>query len=254
MDLNLKGKVAMVTGGSTGMGAGFIRAFAEEGCDVVINYIVDPIQAIDFSKEIAETYGVRAIAVKADISSEEEVTDLYSTIISKLGRFDILVNSAGLWPTNDFMNISFSEWDKVMKVNINGAFLCSKMACAQFLKQGTGGHIINIGSKSGVSCTSGGHAHYVTSKGATVMFTKALAREMTPHGIIVNCVIPGMVATPMNEKQRSDPNMLEYYNKRLLSGKWSHPSDIANAVVFLASDRAFFTAGSIFDVTGGMLL
>ncbi len=254
MDLNLKNKTALVTGGSMGMGAAFVEGFAKEGCNVVINYIVQPEQAEEFAKKIRDTYHVGALAVYSDITDENQVAEMIAKIEEEFGRLDVLVNNAGIWPTQDFLDIPLADWKKVIEVNLTGAFICTQAACRQMIKQGGGGHIVNINSKSGISVTSGGHAHYVSSKGGITMLTKAAAREMSGHGIIVNCVIPGMVATPMNEAERNDPKMLEYYLNRLPLKKFSNPEDIANMVVFLASDKAFHTAGAIVDVTGGMLL
>ena len=254
MDLNLKNKTALVTGGSMGMGAAFVEGFAKEGCNVVINYIVQPEQAEEFARRIRETYRVGATAIYADITDEKQVEGMIGKIEEEFGSLDILVNNAGIWPTQAFLDIPVADWKKVIEVNLTGAFICTQAACRQMIKQGGGGHIVNINSKSGISVTSGGHAHYVSSKGGITMLTKAAAREMSGYGIIVNCVIPGMVATPMNEAERSDPKMLEYYLNRLPLKKFSNPEDIANMVVFLASDKAYHTAGAIMDVTGGMLL
>ena len=254
MDLNLAKKTVLVTGGSMGMGAAFIEAFAKEGSNVVINYIVQPEQAIEFEKKMRDTYNVGALAIYADITDEKQVAEMIQKIEEEFGGLDVLVNNAGIWPTQNFLDISLADWKKVMEVNLNGAFICTQAACRQMIKQGHGGHIVNINSKSGISVTSGGHAHYVTSKGGITMLTKAAAREVSGEGIIVNCVVPGMVATPMNEAERNDPKMLEYYINRLPLKKFSNPEDIANMVVFLASDKAYHTAGAIVDVTGGLLL
>jgi 3-oxoacyl-[acyl-carrier protein] reductase len=254
MDLNLANKTVLVTGGSMGMGAAFVEAFAKEGCNVAVNYIVQPQQAKEFAQRIRETYHVGAAAIYADITDELQVRDMIEKITAEFGHLDVLVNNAGIWPTTPFLDISLLEWRKVIDVNLNGAFICSQAACRQMIKQGHGGHIVNINSKSGISVTSGGHAHYVSSKGGITLLTKATAREVSGEGIIVNCVVPGMVATPMNEAERNDPKMLEYYLNRLPLKKFSDPEDIANMVVFLASDRAYHTAGAIVDVTGGLLL
>ncbi len=254
MDLNLANKTVLVTGGSMGMGAAFVEAFAKEGCNVAVNYIVQPQQAKEFAQRIRETYHVGAAAVYADVTDELQVRDMIEKIAAEFGHLDVLVNNAGIWPTTPFLDISLLEWRKVIDVNLNGAFICSQAACRQMIKQGHGGHIVNINSKSGISVTSGGHAHYVSSKGGVTLLTKATAREVSGEGIIVNCVVPGMVATPMNEAERNDPKMLEYYLNRLPLKKFSDPEDIANMVVFLASDRAYHTAGAIVDVTGGLLL
>jgi NAD(P)-dependent dehydrogenase (short-subunit alcohol dehydrogenase family) len=254
MDLQLKNKTVLVTGGNMGMGAVFVESFAKEGANVVINYIVQPEQSESFAQMIREKYDTGALAVLADITDEEQVDRMVDKIIEAFGHLDVLVNNAGIWPTQNFMDISLEDWKKVMDVNLNGAFICTKAACRQFMKQGKGGHIVNINSKSGISVTSGGHAHYATSKGGITLLTKSVAREVSKDGIVVNCVVPGMVATPMNEKERNDPKMLGYYLNRLPMGSFSDPEDIANAVLFLASDKAYFTTGSIFDVTGGLLL
>lgn len=254
MDLHLANKTVLVTGGSMGMGAAFVEAFAKEASNVVINYIVQPELAEEFAQRIRDTYHVGALAVYADVTDEEQVKAMIEKIVGEFGHLDVLVNNAGIWPTTPFLEIGIAEWKKVIDVNLNGAFICTQAACKQMIKQGRGGHIVNINSKSGISVTSGGHAHYVTSKGGITLLTKAAAREVSGEGIIVNCVVPGMVATPMNEAERNDPRMLEYYLNRLPLKKFSDPEDIANMVVFLASDKAYHTAGAIVDVTGGLLL
>ena len=254
MDLELQGKTVIITGGSTGMGRVFSERFAEEKANVVVNYIVDPDEANAFSIELEKKYGIKAISIYADISNENDVSAMMKTVFNTFKRIDILINNAGIWPTCDFLDISYEDWKKVIDVNLNGTFLCSRIAADYMLKGGFGGHILNISSKSGISVSSGGHAHYATSKGGIVLLTKSMARELTGKGIIVNCVVPGMVATPMNQDKRDDLEMNAYYIKRLPMGKFSNPEDIANAVVFLASPKAEYTAGSIFDVTGGLLI
>jgi 3-oxoacyl-[acyl-carrier protein] reductase len=254
MDLGLRGVTAVITGGSTGMGMAFSERFASEGANVAINYIVGPDEAKALAKRLGDEYGVRAIAVYADVSDEAQVESMMQEIHEEFSRIDILVNNAGVWPTDDLMDISVDNWRRVIDINLNGAFICGRAAARYMIKSERGGHIVNIGSKSGISVSSGGHAHYATSKGGVTLLTKSMARELTGRGVIVNCVIPGMVATPMNQDKRDDPQMNEYYIKRLPMGRFSQPEDIAGAVAFMASHRAEFTAGSIFDITGGLLL
>jgi 3-oxoacyl-[acyl-carrier protein] reductase len=254
MDLGLRGKTVLVTGGQAGMGAGFSKGFAGEGANVIVNYIAGEADAVCLAKEIEEGYGVKASAVYGDVTDEGDIESALTFADEAFGGVDILVNNAGIWPTTDIMDMSKGEWDKVIDVNLSGAFLFSRSVCRRLISRGKPGHIVNIGSKSGISVSSAGHAHYASSKGGVIMFTKALAREMIKEKIVVNAVIPGMVETPLNEKQRKDPQMYQYYVDRLPSGKFSRPEDIANAVIFLASDKAFFTSGCIMDVTGGMLL
>jgi len=254
MDLNLKGKVAIVTGGGSGLGAGISESLAREGVDVIVNYIVDEENVIKFVDELNRTYNTRSIAMYGDITKASDIENILKSAELAYGRIDILVNNAGIWPTTPVTEISDEEWDRVIKINLNGPFYFSKRFVNYLLKAGRPGNIVNTLSKSGFAVSSPGHAHYASAKGGLNLFTKALAREVSAHGIIVCGIAPGMVRTPLNVSTLSDPEMMRKYMERIPVGKMSDAKDIGALVAFLVSDKSYLFAGSLIDVTGGMLI
>ena len=254
MDLNLKGKTAIVTGGSTGLGAGICEVLADEGMNVIVNYIVGEPQAKEFAQSLCDRFGTRCMAAYGDISKAEDIDAIFELAEKEYGHVDVLVNNAGIWPTTPIEEMPDEEWKKVIDINLNGTYLFSKRACMHFLKHGVKGHIVCISSKSGFAVTSPGHAHYATAKGALTLMVKAMAREFTSKGITINGVAPGMVRTPLNEDKLSQPEWLKYYEDRIPVGRVSTAHEVAYAVAFLASEKARFIAGTIVDVTGGMLI
>lgn len=254
MDLKLKGKTAIVTGGSTGLGAGICEVLAGEGMNIIVNYIFDEQDAITFAKKTGERYGTKCVAMYGDISKAQDIDKIYSDAEKIYGHVDVLVNNAGIWPTTMVEQMPDDEWKKVIDINLNGTYLFSKRAIMHYLKHGVEGHIVNISSKSGFAVTSPGHAHYATAKGAVTLMTKALAREVSGKGITINGLAPGMVRTPLNEDKLSQPKWLKYYEERIPVGRVSTAHEVANTVAFLASEKARYIAGTIVDVTGGMLI
>ena len=174
--------------------------------------------------------------------------------VSKYGHLDIVVNNAGIWPTTLVEDMSDEEWRKVIDVNLTGPFLISKRACVYYKNAGIRGRIVNITSKSAITVNTEAHAHYVSAKGGLVLLTKALAREFSRYGIIVNGVIPGMVRTPINEDKLSKPEVLASYVERIPSGRVSTAQEVGYTVAFMASNKADFINGTCVDVTGGMLI
>ena len=254
MDLNLTGKTAIVTGGTTGLGAGICEILAEEGMNIIANYLVDEEKSLQFTKNLSITSGRKCVAMYGDISKAEDIDDIFVQAEKEFGHVDVLVNNAGIWPTTPVDQMTDEEWKKVIEINLNGTFMFSKRAIQHFLKHDVKGHIVSISSKSGFAVASPDHAHYVAAKGAVNMMTKALAREFSHKGIIVNGVAPGMVRTPINEDKLSQPEWLKYYEDRIPVGRVSSAHDVAYTVAFLASDKGMYIAGAIVDVTGGMLI
>lgn len=254
MDLNLKGKTAIVTGGTTGLGAGICEVLAEEGMNIIANYLFDEEDAKAFAKELSEKTGRRCIAMYGDISKAEDIDEIYAQAEAKFGYVDLLVNNAGIWPTTPIDQMPDEEWKKVIDINLTGAFMFSKRAIQHYLKHNVKGHIVNISSKSGFVVSSPDHAHYVAAKGGITLMTKAFAREFSSKGIVVNGVAPGMVRTPINEDKLSQPEWLKYYEDRIPVGRVSSAREVAYTVAFLASDKAMYISGAIIDVTGGMLI
>jgi 3-oxoacyl-[acyl-carrier protein] reductase len=252
MELNLRGKTALVTGGGSGLGAEITRVFAAEGVDVAVNYIVDEEKVFEFVKEIASCYGVKCIAIKGDISVPADMSANVEETAEKLGKIDILVNNAGVWPTAYVESMSDEEWDRTIRINLNGPFYLSKRVVRHLVERKAKGKIINIVSQAAFHGSTSGHAHYAASKGGLVTFTVSLAREVAKYGINVCAVAPGMMRTPMN---RDDlVNREEDYLKRIPLGRIADPAEIANVVAFLASGRADYITGATIDVSGGMLM
>jgi NAD(P)-dependent dehydrogenase (short-subunit alcohol dehydrogenase family) len=254
MDLNLAGKTAIVTGGTTGFGAGICEVLAEEGMNIIANYLFEEAQSVQFANDLSKKTGRKCVAMYGDISKAEDIDNIFVQAEKEFGHIDVLVNNAGIWPTTPIEQMADEEWKKVIDINLNGTFMFSKRAVLHFLKHNVKGHIVSISSKSGITVSSPDHAHYVTAKGGVNMMTKALAREFSHRGIIVNGVAPGMIRTPLNEDKLSQPEWLKYYEDRIPVGRVSTAREIAYTVAFLASEKGMFITGAIVDVTGGMLI
>jgi NAD(P)-dependent dehydrogenase (short-subunit alcohol dehydrogenase family) len=254
MDLGLKGKTVLVTGGGAGLGAGICEVFAQEGANIIVNYIVDEAGVLKFVESLGERFSGSHTAMYGDITKEEDIDNMIKQAVAKYGHLDVVVNNAGIWPTTLIENMSDAEWRKVIDVNLTGPFMISKRACVYYKNAGIRGRIVNITSKSAYAVNTEAHAHYVSAKGGLVLLTKALAREFSQYGIIVNGAIPGMVRTPLNEDKLSKPEVLAAYVERIPSGRISTAQEVGYTVAFLASSKADFINGTCVDVTGGMLI
>ena len=254
MDLGLKGKTVLVTGGGAGLGAGICEVFAQEGANVAVNYIVDEAGVLKFVDSLRERFGGSHTAAYGDVTKAEDMDAMIDKVVLAYGHLDVVVNNAGIWPTTLIENMSDEEWRKVIDVNLTGPFMISKRACLYYKKAGVRGRIINIISKSGFMVNTEAHAHYVSAKGGLVLLTKALAREFSQYGIVVNGVTPGMVRTPINEDKLSKPEILASYEERIPSGRVSTAQEVGYTVAFVASNKADFINGACVDVTGGMLI
>ncbi len=259
MDLSLNDKVALVTGGSRGLGRAICLGLAAEGAKVAINYYRDLARGIDLRPEAEEmvkviraAYGVAAVPVAGDVSREDDVSAMFLTAEAELGPIDIVVNNAGIWPTAYVKDITAAQWNQVIAVNLNGPFFTCREAVRRWLASGRKGSIVNITSQAAFHGSTTGHAHYAASKAGLVTFTVSLAREVAPQGIRVNCVAPGMMATEM-AREALDKGVEEYL-KRIPLRRVADASEVAHVVVFLASDRAGYMTGATVDVTGGMLM
>ena len=254
MDLGLKGKTVLVTGGGAGLGAGICEVFAQEGANVMVNYIINEVEVQQFVKTLGTRFGGKHLAVYGDVTSAADIDSMIETADKEYGHLDIVVNNAGIWPTTLVENMSDEEWRKVIDVNLTGPFMLSKRACEHYKKMGLRGRIVNIVSKSAFAVNTEAHAHYVSAKGGLVLLTKALAREFSKYGVIVNGVTPGMVRTPLNEDKLSKPEILASYVERIPSGRISTAQEVGYTVAFLASSKGDFINGTCVDVTGGMLI
>lgn len=247
--MKLEGKKALVTGASRGIGRAIALAMAAEGADVVVNYAGSEAAAKAVAAEI-EAMGRKAIVIQADISSNEAATAMVDQAVKEFGRIDILVNNAGITRDGLLMRMKEEDWDAVLTTNLKGVFNCTKAAIKYMMKQ-KAGHIVNISSVVGVNGNAG-QANYAAAKAGVIGFTKAVAKEVAARGITANAVAPGFIQTDMtavlNEKQ------VEAMQAGIPLKRLGEPSDIAKAVVFLASDDANYITGQTLNVDGGMVM
>jgi len=251
MDLHLKNKVALVTGGSRGLGRAISLALAAEGAGVAVNYRESADKARAVADEITKAGG-RAVAVRADIAREAEVVAMFGEVEKALGPVAVLVNNAAYCPVVPTTQITAEEWDRALQVNVTGTFLCSREMIRRLLALGRKGRIVNVSSQAAFRGSESGKSAYDASKGAVVAFTVSLAREMARNGIAVNAVAPGLMYTEMLAPYVDAAP--EKFNSRLPIGRLGRPEEVADVVAFLASDRASFMTGATVDVSGGMLM
>lgn len=252
MDLNLKDKVALVTGGSRGLGRGMCLSLAEEGVKVAVNYVRSKDKTEAVVEEIRAKYDVDALAVGGDVAKEADVLEMFRLTAERFSQIDILVNNAALCPTCRVKDMSLEEWSRTIEVNLTGTFLASREFVKRCVAAGRPGRIVNIASQAAFRASTTGHAPYDASKGGIVSFTIALAREVAQKGIGVNAVAPGLVLTEMVAKVLKE-NEQKYLN-RIPLHRIAEPAEVADVVTFLASERAGYMTGATVDVTGGMLM
>ncbi|MCG6189524.1 SDR family NAD(P)-dependent oxidoreductase [Maribellus maritimus] len=252
MKLNLKDKVVLVTGGSRGIGKAICLAFAEEGAKVVVNYLRNRELAEETVAKIKEKYQVGAIAVKADMSCEQEVLDMIASAEKELGTVDILVNNAAYCPSGPIASYTSEEWDKTFAINMRGTFLASRELIKEWQSGNKKGVVVNIASQAAFRGSTSGHLPYDSSKGAMVSFTIGLAREVAKQGIRVNAVAPGLVRTEMVAETWEKKK--EKYLERIPLYRIAEPEEIARIAVFLASDAASYITGATIDASGGMMM
>lgn len=247
--LSLENKVAIVTGGSRGIGRAIALEFAERGAAVVVNYNKSPEAAEDVVKKIQETGG-KAAAFQADVSDFKQAEALVKFAIDTFGDLSILVNNAGITRDQLIMLMPESDWDAVISTNLKSTFNCSKAAVKHMMRKRTG-RIINIASIAG-QMGNPGQTNYSASKGGQIAFTKALAREVAARSITVNAIAPGFVDTEILDA--ITPETLEAALKLVPLGRKGNPEEIAFAAAFLASDGAAYITGQVLGVDGGMAM
>jgi 3-oxoacyl-[acyl-carrier protein] reductase len=254
MELNLVGKVAIVTGASRGIGRAIALALAREGAKVVVNHIGelprddDPGGAEEVVKLIQSRAG-EAVAIRADVSRRQEVVRMVERTLELFGRVDILVNNAGITLHQLMVEITDKEWDRVFDVNLRGCFHCSQLVARQMIRQGVGGRIINISSQVATQPILRRSA-YGPSKAAIEAFTRCCALELGSHNITVNAVAPGATRTTINPHY-ANPAFVETLERSIPLGKIAAPEEIAGSVLFLASKAASHITGEIIHVDGG---
>jgi glucose 1-dehydrogenase len=255
----LHGQKALVTGANSGIGKGVAIALGQAGADVVVNYVDDEPAANEVVAAIQRS-GAKAMAYKADVSSEDQVNAMFGAAIGAMGTVDILVANAGLQADSAFTSMTLAEWRKVLDVNLTGQFLCAQAAVREFMRRGVvpsvscaAGKIIHMSSVH-QQIPWAGHANYATSKGGIMLLMKSLAQEVAPHRIRVNAIAPGAIRTPINTAAWQTK---EAYDKLLTLvpyGRIGEPEDIARAAVWLASDQSDYVVGTTLFVDGGMTL
>ena len=246
--MRLEGKVAIISGGARGMGAAEAKLFAREGAKVIICDVLED-EGRQTEAEINEVGG-DAVFVKLDVTSQDEWENAVNTAIERFGKLDILVNNAGIIVQSTIEDMTVELGDKVMDVNAKGVFLGTKTAIPH-MKEAGGGSIVNISSISGIVGQDNVNAGYNASKGAVRIFTKAAAVQYAKENIRVNSIHPGPIATPMTAEGRSDPERVALTAERTPLGRYGEPEEVANAVLFLASDEASYVTGSEIVVDGG---
>ncbi|MBD3208631.1 MAG: glucose 1-dehydrogenase [Candidatus Nealsonbacteria bacterium] len=250
--MDLKGKVAIVTGARQGMGKAHSLVLAQAGAKVVVSDISqgDCEKVVD---EIEEKDG-EALAVKCDVSKQDEVEEMVSETLGHFGKVDILVNNAGILQNKPFLELTEQDWDKMMNVNLKGYFLCAQ-ACAKEMVKQKSGSIVNIAS-IGMGQVGVGFpniVHYCASKGGIVAMTEAMALEMAPYNIRVNAIAPGAIDTPMSSSTKENEEAKKGTMARIPMHRFGKPEEIAKAVLFLASDGSSYMTGSVVVVDGGWL-
>lgn len=255
----LKGQKAIVTGASSGIGKAIAIALGHAGADVVVNYVSGEDAAQEVVADIQRCES-KAVAIKADVSQEEQVRNMFERMVSQFGTVDIVVNNAGLQKDAPFHEMTLEQWNKVIAVNLTGQFLCSREAVRIFRKQGV---------RAGVSCAAGkiicissvhevipwaGHVNYAASKGGVMLMMKSIAQEVAPYRIRVNSIAPGAIRTPINMDAWGTKDAYQELLKLIPYKRIGEPEEIGRAAVWLASDESDYVHGITLFVDGGMTL
>ena len=253
MTSRLTNKIALITGSDSGIGQASAIAFAQEGADVVVNFLHDS-DGAENTRTAVEASGRRSVVVQADVSDEDEVARLFDTAVSALGTPDILMNNAGVDASGSpVAELSTQVWDRAIRTNVYGPFFCCRRFVQLRLAAGGHGKIINVSSVHADNPNPGG-ADYDCSKGAIRMLTKTLALELAPHKINVNSLAPGMVLTPFNQPAIDDPELLHEQVQSIPWKRAAQPEEIARLAVFLASSDADYVTGASYVMDGGLMI
>jgi glucose 1-dehydrogenase len=249
--MTLSGKVAIVTGGNSGIGKAVVLALAEAGANIVIDYVSDEKAEEELERRVA-ALGDKAIGVEADVSKVEDLQRLIESSVNAFGRLDIMVNNAGIETRSSVLETTESQFDKVMAVNLKSAFFGTQLAAKQMIAQGGGGRIINITSVH-EDWPMPGNTPYCLSKGGMRMLTRTAGVELGPHGITVVGVGPGAVATPINVSTMDDPEKMKRLDAAIPLGRMAEPEEIGSVVAFLAGDGASYLTATTVFADGGIM-
>jgi glucose 1-dehydrogenase len=243
--MNLKNKVAIVTGGNSGIGMAIVLELAKQGANIVIDYVAHPEATESLEKQVT-ALGDQAIGVDADVSKVADLQKLINAAVEKFGRVDVMVNNAGVETRTSVLNTTEQQYEKVLAINLKSAFFGTQLAAQQMIKQGGGGHIINISSVH-EDWPMPGNIAYCLSKGGMRMLTRTAGVELAPHNILVVGVGPGAVATPINLSTMKDPTLMKKLDDAIPLGRMAKPEEIASLVAFLAGEGAsYMTATTVF--------
>jgi NAD(P)-dependent dehydrogenase (short-subunit alcohol dehydrogenase family) len=247
--VRLKGKVALVTGAARGIGRGIAEVFAAEGADVAVND-VDQMQQAEEVAAAIRSAGRRALTVQADVAKRSDVEPMVERVWKELGPIDILVNNAGIETIVPFLELTDEQWTRLVDVNLRGAWLCSQVFCRRVVQEKRPAAIVNIGSIQAAKVLPG-RTHYAPTKLGLEALTRNMSAEMTPQGIRVNCIHPGLIDTPMTEWVMKDPQILPLVLAQISLGRAGQPREIGNVAAFFASDDASYLTGQSIFVDGG---
>jgi len=249
--MRLQNKVAIITGADSGIGQAIALQMAREGAAVTIDHLGPPDNATRVARQI-EGAGGKALAVQADVTKVDQVTNLIAQTVQAFGRLDIMVNNAGIEQKHPFLEMPLEVWNKVIAVNLTGPWLGSQLAAQQMVKQGAGGRIINISSVH-EDLPMPTNAPYCAAKGGLRMLMRTIAVELAPHKITVNNIGPGAIDTPMDAPLKQHPQLMKELLAEIPLGRMGQPEEVAELAVYLASDAAAYVTGETYFIDGGML-
>ena len=249
--MTVQGKVAIVTGGNSGIGKSIVLELARQGANIVIDYVAHPEATEDLEKQVA-ALGDQAIGVDADVSKVADLQSLMDAAVARFGRVDIMINNAGVETRTSVLDTTEEQYDRVLDINLKSAFFGTQIAAKQMIAQGSGGVIITISSVH-EDWPMPGNTAYCLSKGGSRMLTRTAGQELGPHGIRMVNVGPGAVATPINTSTMADPAKMKTLDAAIPLGRMAQPAEIATVVAFLAGDGGSYINGTTVFVDGGLM-